>query len=163
MIHPGHFPKGKLNISVSAVSPASGLFLKVVHLVCQVNTTTISATLALFATECTQGLLFGHCFFFCNRQFFFPQVSSQHPYAEQYIGRPHVITIDYNNTEEFDATIREILRINVRIILTFPLFNPKNSHQRSFLTVEPKRSDRRSPSGTLRPPAPPTLDAPLLL
>lgn len=43
-----------------------------------------------------------------------PQVSSQHPYAEQYIGRPHVITIDFNNSEEFDATIREIMRINVR-------------------------------------------------
>jgi len=42
-----------------------------------------------------------------------PQVSSQHPYAEQYIGRPHVITIDFNNSEEFDATIREIMRINV--------------------------------------------------
>lgn len=41
------------------------------------------------------------------------QVSSQHPYAEQYIGRPHVITIDYNNTEELDTTIREILKINV--------------------------------------------------
>lgn len=43
-----------------------------------------------------------------------PQVSSQHPYAEQYIGRPHVITIDFNNSEEFDATIREIMRIDVR-------------------------------------------------
>ncbi len=42
-----------------------------------------------------------------------PQVSSQHPYAEQYIGRPHVITVDFNNSEEFDATIREIMRINV--------------------------------------------------
>ena len=41
------------------------------------------------------------------------QVSSQHPYAEQYIGRPHVITIDFNNSEEFDATIREIMKINV--------------------------------------------------
>lgn len=43
-----------------------------------------------------------------------PQVSSQHPYAEQYIGKPHVITIDYNNSEEFDAAIREIMKINVR-------------------------------------------------
>lgn len=67
-----------------------------------------------FATECKQGLLFWcYSFSFSNRQFFLPQVSSQHPYAEQYIGRPHVITIDYNNTEEFDATIREILKINV--------------------------------------------------
>lgn len=42
-----------------------------------------------------------------------PQVSSQHPYAEQYIGRPHVITVDFNNTEELDAAIREIMRVNV--------------------------------------------------
>lgn len=40
-------------------------------------------------------------------------MSSQHPYAEQYIGRPHVITVDFNNTEEFDETIREIMKINV--------------------------------------------------
>lgn len=41
------------------------------------------------------------------------QVSSQHPYAEQYIGRPHVITVDFNNSEEFDAAIRDIMKINV--------------------------------------------------
>ncbi|PWA33211.1 hypothetical protein CCH79_00013610, partial [Gambusia affinis] len=41
------------------------------------------------------------------------KVSSQHPYAEEYIGRPHVITIDFNNSEVFDATIREIMKINV--------------------------------------------------
>uniref|UniRef100_A0A671YU04 alpha-1,6-mannosyl-glycoprotein 6-beta-N-acetylglucosaminyltransferase n=1 Tax=Sparus aurata TaxID=8175 RepID=A0A671YU04_SPAAU len=47
------------------------------------------------------------------------KVSSQHPYAEQYIGRPHVITIDFNNSEEFDATIREIMRINVEPLLPY--------------------------------------------
>lgn len=41
------------------------------------------------------------------------QVSSQHPYAEQYIGRPHVLTVDYNNSIEFDAAIREIMRTKV--------------------------------------------------
>lgn len=71
-------------------------------------------------------------FFFCNRQFFFPQVSSQHPYAEQYIGRPHVITIDYNNTEELDATIREILRINVRMSLRFRCSTPKTHTNAAF-------------------------------
>lgn len=49
-----------------------------------------------------------------------PQVSSQHPYAEQYIGRPHVITIDFNNSEELDATIRDIMRINVRVVSCLP-------------------------------------------
>ncbi|XP_010781558.1 alpha-1,6-mannosylglycoprotein 6-beta-N-acetylglucosaminyltransferase B [Notothenia coriiceps] len=47
------------------------------------------------------------------------KVSSQHPYAEQYIGRPHVITIDFNNSEEFEATIREIMRINVEPLLPY--------------------------------------------
>ncbi|XP_029363602.1 alpha-1,6-mannosylglycoprotein 6-beta-N-acetylglucosaminyltransferase B isoform X1 [Echeneis naucrates] len=47
------------------------------------------------------------------------KVSSQHPYAEQYIGRPHVITIDFNNSEEFDATIREIMSINVEPFLPY--------------------------------------------
>ncbi|XP_035510295.1 alpha-1,6-mannosylglycoprotein 6-beta-N-acetylglucosaminyltransferase B [Morone saxatilis] len=47
------------------------------------------------------------------------KVSSQHPYAEQYIGRPHVITIDFNNSEGFDATIREIMRINVEPFLPY--------------------------------------------
>lgn len=43
----------------------------------------------------------------------FVQVSSQHPYAEQHIGRPHVMTVDYNNSLEFDSAIREILRTKV--------------------------------------------------
>ncbi|MGH0152537.1 UNVERIFIED_CONTAM: hypothetical protein FKN15_067952 [Acipenser sinensis] len=37
------------------------------------------------------------------------KVSSQHPYAEQYIGRPHVLTVDYNNSEEFESAIREVM------------------------------------------------------
>ena len=41
------------------------------------------------------------------------QVSSQHPYAEQYIGRPHVMTVDFNNSQEFDSAIREIMRTKV--------------------------------------------------
>ncbi|CAB1447529.1 unnamed protein product, partial [Pleuronectes platessa] len=47
------------------------------------------------------------------------KVSSQHPYAEQYIGRPHVITVDFNNTEEFDATIREIMNSEVEPFLPY--------------------------------------------
>lgn len=46
--------------------------------------------------------------------FLFCQVSSQHPYAEQYIGRPHVMTVDYNNSEEFETAVREIMRMKVR-------------------------------------------------
>lgn len=47
--------------------------------------------------------------------FLFCQVSSQHPYAEQYIGRPHVMTVDYNNSEEFETAVREIMRMKVRV------------------------------------------------
>lgn len=42
------------------------------------------------------------------------QVSSQHPYTEQYIGRPHVVTVDYNNTEETEAAILEIINTKVK-------------------------------------------------
>ncbi|XP_072298625.1 alpha-1,6-mannosylglycoprotein 6-beta-N-acetylglucosaminyltransferase B-like [Eucyclogobius newberryi] len=41
------------------------------------------------------------------------KVSSQHPYAEQYIGRPHVITIDFGNWTNINETIREIMELNV--------------------------------------------------
>ncbi|XP_015224510.1 PREDICTED: alpha-1,6-mannosylglycoprotein 6-beta-N-acetylglucosaminyltransferase B-like, partial [Cyprinodon variegatus] len=47
------------------------------------------------------------------------KVSSQHPYAEEYIGRPHVITIDFNNSEVFEATIREIMKIDVEPFLPY--------------------------------------------
>uniref|UniRef100_A0A3B3ZSA2 alpha-1,6-mannosyl-glycoprotein 6-beta-N-acetylglucosaminyltransferase n=1 Tax=Periophthalmus magnuspinnatus TaxID=409849 RepID=A0A3B3ZSA2_9GOBI len=47
------------------------------------------------------------------------QVSAQHPYAEQYIGKPHVITVDFNNTEEFEAAIREIMSAKVEPYLPY--------------------------------------------
>ncbi|KAI5613740.1 alpha-1,6-mannosylglycoprotein 6-beta-N-acetylglucosaminyltransferase B, partial [Silurus asotus] len=47
------------------------------------------------------------------------EVSSQHPYAEQYIGRPHVMTVDYNNSEEFETAVREIMRIKVDPFLPY--------------------------------------------
>lgn len=40
-------------------------------------------------------------------------MSSQHPYSEQYIGKPQVITVDYNNSEEIEAAIKEILKAKV--------------------------------------------------
>uniref|UniRef100_A0A8C9MIL3 alpha-1,6-mannosyl-glycoprotein 6-beta-N-acetylglucosaminyltransferase n=1 Tax=Serinus canaria TaxID=9135 RepID=A0A8C9MIL3_SERCA len=42
-----------------------------------------------------------------------PSVSSQHPYAEDFIGKPHVWTVDYNNSEEFEAAIKTIMRTQV--------------------------------------------------
>ncbi|CAI9543778.1 unnamed protein product [Staurois parvus] len=41
------------------------------------------------------------------------EVSSQHPYMEMTIGRPHVITVDFNNTQEFEAAIKSIMRSKV--------------------------------------------------
>uniref|UniRef100_A0A8C6WXB1 alpha-1,6-mannosyl-glycoprotein 6-beta-N-acetylglucosaminyltransferase n=1 Tax=Neogobius melanostomus TaxID=47308 RepID=A0A8C6WXB1_9GOBI len=40
-------------------------------------------------------------------------VASQHPYAEQFIGRPHVLTMDFGNWTTFNETIREIMELNV--------------------------------------------------
>nr|XP_029481545.1 alpha-1,6-mannosylglycoprotein 6-beta-N-acetylglucosaminyltransferase B-like isoform X3 [Oncorhynchus nerka] len=47
------------------------------------------------------------------------QVSSQHPYAEQYIGRPHVITVDFNNSQEFESAIRDIMKTKVEPYLPY--------------------------------------------
>ncbi|KAM6957026.1 alpha-1,6-mannosylglycoprotein 6-beta-N-acetylglucosaminyltransferase B [Aplochiton taeniatus] len=47
------------------------------------------------------------------------QVSSQHPYAEQYIDRPHVFTVDFNNSQEFDSAVREIMRTKVKPFLPY--------------------------------------------
>ncbi|XP_053903535.1 alpha-1,6-mannosylglycoprotein 6-beta-N-acetylglucosaminyltransferase B [Malaclemys terrapin pileata] len=41
------------------------------------------------------------------------EVSSQHPYVEDFIGKPHVWTVDYNNSEEFEAAIKTIMRTKV--------------------------------------------------
>uniref|UniRef100_A0A3P9MKA0 alpha-1,6-mannosyl-glycoprotein 6-beta-N-acetylglucosaminyltransferase n=1 Tax=Oryzias latipes TaxID=8090 RepID=A0A3P9MKA0_ORYLA len=47
------------------------------------------------------------------------EVFSQHPYAEQYIGRPHVMTVDYNNSLEFESAIKEIMRSKVQPYLPY--------------------------------------------
>lgn len=38
-----------------------------------------------------------------------PQLTSQHPYAEVYIGRPHVWTVDIENSAEVERALRSIL------------------------------------------------------
>ena len=48
------------------------------------------------------------------------QVFSQHPYAESFIGKPHVWTVDYNNSEEFEAAIKAIMRSQVRFRASQP-------------------------------------------
>ncbi|XP_051015076.1 alpha-1,6-mannosylglycoprotein 6-beta-N-acetylglucosaminyltransferase B [Acomys russatus] len=41
------------------------------------------------------------------------EVFSQHPYAENFIGKPHVWTVDYNNSDEFEAAIKAIMDTQV--------------------------------------------------
>ncbi|XP_040291758.1 alpha-1,6-mannosylglycoprotein 6-beta-N-acetylglucosaminyltransferase B [Bufo bufo] len=47
------------------------------------------------------------------------EVSSQHPYMEMTIGRPHVITVDYNDTKEFEAAIKVIMRSKIEPYLPY--------------------------------------------
>ena len=42
------------------------------------------------------------------------QLTSQHPYMETFIGKPHVYTIDVNNLDLVEATIKEIISLEVR-------------------------------------------------
>ncbi|XP_058140774.1 alpha-1,6-mannosylglycoprotein 6-beta-N-acetylglucosaminyltransferase B [Dasypus novemcinctus] len=47
------------------------------------------------------------------------EVFSQHPYAENFIGKPHVWTVDYNNSKEFEAAIKAIMRTQVEPYLPY--------------------------------------------
>ncbi|XP_066442491.1 alpha-1,6-mannosylglycoprotein 6-beta-N-acetylglucosaminyltransferase B [Eleutherodactylus coqui] len=47
------------------------------------------------------------------------EVSSQHPYMEMTIGRPHVLTVDYNDTREFEAAIKAIMRSKIEPYLPY--------------------------------------------
>ncbi|XP_076443774.1 alpha-1,6-mannosylglycoprotein 6-beta-N-acetylglucosaminyltransferase A-like [Babylonia areolata] len=40
------------------------------------------------------------------------EVTSQHPYAEVFIGKPHVYTIDIHNLTEVEAAVQEALRLD---------------------------------------------------
>uniref|UniRef100_A0A3Q1IY38 alpha-1,6-mannosyl-glycoprotein 6-beta-N-acetylglucosaminyltransferase n=1 Tax=Anabas testudineus TaxID=64144 RepID=A0A3Q1IY38_ANATE len=42
------------------------------------------------------------------------QISSQHPYAEQFIGKPHVWTVDMNNRTDVQGAVKAILRTQVK-------------------------------------------------
>ena len=45
------------------------------------------------------------------------QLTSQHPYAEVFIGRPHVWTVDLNNREEVEDAVKAILNQKVAVCL----------------------------------------------
>ncbi|KAM9837962.1 alpha-1,6-mannosylglycoprotein 6-beta-N-acetylglucosaminyltransferase B-like [Aulostomus maculatus] len=42
------------------------------------------------------------------------QISSQHPYAEEFIGKPHVWTVDMTNRTDVQEAVRAILRTEVK-------------------------------------------------
>lgn len=46
------------------------------------------------------------------------QVTSQHPYAEVFIGKPHVYTIDINNLTEVHEAVQAILKQN-KVVVVF--------------------------------------------
>ena len=72
--------------------------------------------------------------------FFVFQLSSQHPYAETFIGEPLVYTVDIWNKTEVKISIKNILSKQVRLLLNvltglstlFPLLRLLNT---SFLQV----------------------------
>ena len=41
--------------------------------------------------------------------FLYQQITSQNPYAEDFIGKPYVYTIDIHNETEVENTIKDIL------------------------------------------------------
>lgn len=52
-------------------------------------------------------------FFFCSRC---QQLTSQHPYAEVFIGKPHVFTVDIDNLTLVEEAIKEILNTEVSVL-----------------------------------------------
>lgn len=50
------------------------------------------------------------------------QLTSQHPYAEVYIGQPHVWTVDIENSAEVEKAIHSILSQKVKLKHTDVLY-----------------------------------------
>ncbi|XP_032233856.2 alpha-1,6-mannosylglycoprotein 6-beta-N-acetylglucosaminyltransferase A isoform X2 [Nematostella vectensis] len=47
------------------------------------------------------------------------KLSSQHPYAEEFIGKPYVYTVDISNMDEVEGAIKEILTTKVKPYIPF--------------------------------------------
>ena len=48
-----------------------------------------------------------------NSVFLFFKLTSQHPYAEVFVGEPHVVTLDIKNLSLVEETIKRILNTEV--------------------------------------------------
>ena len=46
--------------------------------------------------------------------FYVLQLTSQHPYAEMFIGKPHVYTIDISDADQVRASLKEMMASTVR-------------------------------------------------
>ncbi|KAL9958754.1 hypothetical protein ACROYT_G035812 [Oculina patagonica] len=57
------------------------------------------------------------------------ELTSQHPYAEAFIGKPHVFTVDINNLTLVEETIKEILNTEVKPYLPLE-WTPKGMLER---------------------------------
>uniref|UniRef100_A0A4W3K722 alpha-1,6-mannosyl-glycoprotein 6-beta-N-acetylglucosaminyltransferase n=1 Tax=Callorhinchus milii TaxID=7868 RepID=A0A4W3K722_CALMI len=53
----------------------------------------------------------------------FRELSSQHPYAEIYIGKPHVWTVDIENPSEVEAALDQIMELQVEPYLPYEFTN----------------------------------------
>lgn len=61
------------------------------------------------------GLSFLPAINFCHFRHFPFQLTSQHPYMETFVGKPHVYTIDINDLELVESTLKEILSSEVSL------------------------------------------------
>lgn len=52
------------------------------------------------------------------------QLTSQHPYAEVFIGRPHVWTVDLDNQKEVEDAVKAILSQKVVSFISSPFCSP---------------------------------------
>ena len=64
---------------------------------------------------CTSDVSCFIVFSFLCRFLFFLQLTSQHPYAEVFIGEPHVATVDIGNLSLVEDTVKRILNLEVSI------------------------------------------------
>ncbi|KAL9979523.1 hypothetical protein ACROYT_G017198 [Oculina patagonica] len=65
----------------------------------------------------------------------FRELTSQHPYMETFIGKPHVYTIDINNLELVESTLKEILSSEVTPFLPYE-WTPKGMLERVNMFTE---------------------------
>ena len=61
------------------------------------------------------------------------QLTSQHPYMETFIGKRHVYTIDINNLDLVEATIKEIISLEVRQFSAEQTFEPHSFTETKLL------------------------------